>query len=142
GAIGAEASADVTVECYLPALQVEKTAAGSYDRTVEWTLTKTVTPANHSGLAGDTFSSTWTVVADKTDSGPHNFAVTGTITITNPAQIAQTFTIQDTLNDGASLEEATKATVDCPTYTIPAGESITCTYIALPDDMTATRNNV
>ena len=136
-------SETVIVDCTLPALQVSKTAAGTYDRTVTWTLEKSVDPASHSGFAGDEFESTWTVDADKTDSGPYNFAVNGTITIYNPAAIGQTIlAIQDTLNDGATPAEATQATVTCPSDTVPAGQSITCTYIAMPDDATATRNHV
>ena len=34
-------------------LRAEKTAAGSYDRTVTWTLEKSVAPASHTGFAGE-----------------------------------------------------------------------------------------
>ena len=63
------------------------TATGSWDRTVTWDLTKSVDPASHEGYAGDSFDSVWTVVADKTDSGPQNFVVEGEITIYNTNDI-------------------------------------------------------
>jgi len=135
-------SRDVTVavDCVLPALTVTKTAAGEWDRTVTWDLTKSVVPASHSGFAGDTFGSTWTVVADKTDSGPMNFVVTGSISIYNPAAVTQYVTgVADVLND----DPATVATVSCgaafPIAIAPLG-TLNCTYSAVPVGSTATLN--
>lgn len=136
GNINLSASEDVTVTCTLPALDVTKTAAGTYDRTVTWTLDKTVDDNSHTGLAGSVAgSSIWTVVADKTEV-LDNYVVTGTITVDNPAAIAQTFTISDVLDDG------TVASVTCDTYTIPAGGTTTCSYTANPTGGTATENTV
>ncbi len=133
--INLSASASVDVTCTMPRLQVEKTATGAYDRTVTWTLAKSVSPASHSGFAGDTFNSTWSVVATKSES-LGNYKVTGTITITNPGAVARSFTISDVLNDG------TVATVSCPAYTVPANDSIVCTYSAAPTAGSATLNTV
>jgi hypothetical protein len=134
-----EADAEVTVTCTLPALEVLKDAAGTHDRTIEWTLEKSVDPDFHSGGPGDTFDSDWTVVATKTDSGPENFRVAGEISITNPAAVDQAFSVADVLDDG------TAAVVTCPdtgdnTGTVLAGGSITCEYVAEPDDASATEN--
>ena len=129
-----EADASVLVICTLPALEVSKTAEGEYDREVTWELEKSVDPAFHSGGLGSTFESTWSVVATKTDSGPMNFRVTGEITIDNPAAIDQDFFVVDFLDDG------TEADVSCPTYTVPAGGSVVCTYVAEPADDSATLN--
>ena len=124
----------VTVTCTLPALSAQKTAVGTYDRIVTWKLTKSVDDAEHSGNVGtDAGSSTWTVVADKTETLA-NYKVVGTITVNNPAAIPQTFTVSDVLNDG------TEATVACPTYTVPAGGSVFCTYTATPSGATAKLN--
>jgi len=90
GNIDLSASEEVGLTCNLQPLVPTKTAAGEWDRTVTWTLTKSVDDDSHSGYAGDLFGSTWTVVADKTDSGPYNFVVEGTISVYNPAAIAQT----------------------------------------------------
>jgi hypothetical protein len=122
------------VTCYLPALTAEKTAAGTYDRTVTWTLDKSVDDAEHTGFAGEVAgTSNWTVFADKTEVSD-NYKVTGSISIHNPAAIAQTFAVSDELNDG------TLASVTCPTDTVPAGGTVKCTYTALPSDDSATLN--
>ncbi len=123
GNVDLKADANVTVNCTLPKLQAAKTAAGSYDRKVEWSLAKSVSPASHSGNAGQSFNSTWTVTATKS-AAEANHKVTGTITVTNPAAIAQTFTVTDRLDDG------TEATVSCPTGTVAAGATVSCTYTA------------
>jgi hypothetical protein len=99
---------------------------------------------SHSGYAGDSFDSTWTVVADKTDGGPQNYRVTGTIKVSNPAAIAQDFTLSDKLADG------TVAEIDCDPLTagnqasgtVPAGGYVECTYKALPADDGAKENTV
>jgi hypothetical protein len=124
--IGLEAIATVNVDCTLPALFVEKMAAGSYDRTIAWTLEKSVDPASHSGQAGEEAgSSIWSVVATKSVV-EDNYLVTGTIHIHNLAAIPQTFTVSDVLDDD------TVATVTCPAgYTLAAGAATTCTYSAV-----------
>jgi hypothetical protein len=135
--IGLSASAKVTVDCTLKALEPSKTAAGTYDRTVTWTITKSASPTSLSGVAGGSAgSTTWTIVADKTDSGLKNFVVTGEIKVHNPSAIAQTFTVSDVLNDAAG----TVAAVTCPSYEVPTGGDVTCTYLASPKDATATKN--
>ena len=134
GNLNLEDFAQVTVTCYLPALQVQKTAAGAWDRTVTWNLEKSVAPGSFSGSPGDSFDSIWNVVATKTDSGPMNYRVTGNVTINNPAAIPQTFTINDMLDDG------TVAAVTCPTYTVAAGGVVVCTYEAFPVNNAATKN--
>ncbi len=116
-------NASVTVNCALPALTAEKTAEGSFDRTITWSLSKSVDPASHSGQAGASFQSIWTVTATK-NVVEDNHTVTGDIIIANPAAIAQTFEVSDILDDG------TKADVTCPTNTVPAKDSVTCTYTA------------
>lgn len=132
--IGLKDSADVTVECTLPALQVKKDAFGTYDRIIKWLLKKTVDDAYHSGFAGETAgNSIWEVVATKMVSYA-NYKVTGTITITNPAAVPQTFEIQDMLSDG------TAAAVTCDTTTVPAGGSVTCSYTAAPASKAAFNN--
>ena len=139
--IDLEASAEVEVLCKLPALEVKKDAKASYDRTVEWELDKSVAPASFSGGPGEMFSSIWTVVATKSESFG-NYEVTGTISIKNPAAIAQSFIVSDVLNDG------TVAAVDCDPATpgdqafgtILAGDTKVCTYEAFPANGKATLN--
>jgi hypothetical protein len=132
------ADASVVVTCSVPALEVEKTAEGSYDRTVEWELEKSVDPDAHSGAPGDEFDSDWEVVATKSEA-LGNYKVEGTISIYNPAGVAQDFSVSDVLDDGTS------ATVVCPgtgdhTGTVPAGETVVCDYTAYPLDGSAEEN--
>ncbi|RPA68552.1 hypothetical protein EF405_08175 [Cyclobacteriaceae bacterium YHN15] len=121
-----------------PPLLVEKTAAGTFDRTVNWQLTKTVNPLSHLGAPGDEFLTNWTVTATKfEDLG--NYSVSGTITVTNPNSFDVPFTLADVLNDG------TTAVITCPgtndnTGTALAGGSVTCVYSAAPADGSATLN--
>lgn len=131
-------SAEVTVNCTLAALGVSKTAEGAYDVNHSWTLTKSANPTSFTGYAGDTFNPAdlWTVVADKTTT-TGNFSVTGEIEITNTAAIAQSFTVVDVLNNGGGA-----ATVNCPSNTVAAGGSVTCTYSASPANASATLNTV
>lgn len=136
GGIGETDSAQVRVDCTLPELVVSKTAVGSYDRTVRWTLTKAVNPDSHSGMAGEVVgSSLYTIIATKIEE-LGNYAVTGTITITNPAAIAQSFGVTDVLSDG------TPANVLCPSDEVAAAGTVMCSYSAAPSDASATFNTV
>jgi hypothetical protein len=126
----------VTVTCSLQdPLRVSKTASGSYDRTVTWELEKSVNPTTLSGLAGESAGSvTWTVEATKTVV-EDNYQVSGIITIANDNAIPVDFSVSDALSDG------TQASVDCPT-TVPANDSVDCSYTASPSDGSATQNTV
>jgi len=121
-------------------LEVEKTADASYTRTITWQLTKTVDTPSVSGNRGQVASpspTTWTVTATKsTNLG--GYTVTGEIKVTNPNGFPVGFSLTDTLNDAAQ----TQADIDCPSYTVGANSSVTCTYTASPSGKTATQNNV
>ena len=116
-------------------LTASKTAAGSYDRRIGWTLTKTVSPTSHSGSRGQVAgTSNWVVTATKSET-LGNYSVTGSITIANPNAFDVTFSsVSDQLNDG------TVASVSCPATTVPAHDSVVCTYSAAPSGATATLN--
>jgi hypothetical protein len=129
------------VENNLMPLKVEKTAEGTFDREISWGLEKTVDPASHSGLAGDSFESTWTVKATKKEEDS-NYKVTGDITITNPNAQAVDFSVSDTLSDG------TVAAVDCDSATdgnqssgqLAANGTAECSYTASPLNNSASSN--
>ena len=119
-------------------LEIAKTAAGTYDRTVSWELTKSVMPGSHMGAPGDEFVSDWTVTATKSEMSG-NYAVTGTITVDNPNSFAVPFTLADVLDDG------TVANITCPgtgdnTGTAAANGAVTCAFSAAPADGSATLN--
>ncbi|HET7232095.1 MAG TPA: hypothetical protein VFJ16_18965 [Longimicrobium sp.] len=115
-------------------LTATKTAAGTYDRTLTWTLAKSVTPSTLAGTAGQTAgTSTWTVTATRSES-LGNYRVAGTISVGNPGTVPVTFAVTDQLDDG------TTAAVTCPSNTVGAGGTVTCTYTALPAGGGATLN--
>jgi hypothetical protein len=109
--------------CYDYELEVDKDAAGSFDRTITWELEKSVTPEEHSGFIGDSFNSTWTVVATKSVV-EDNYSISGSIYIGNPAPIPVDFSVEDLIDDSII------ATVTCPADQVPANGSIECTYLA------------
>ena len=116
----------------LVALDVAPTATASFNRSVAWSLDKSVAPASHTGTAGaNAGSSTWTVVATKTVT-LGSFAVTGNVTISNPNAIVVPFLIAESLDDGTGV------TVNCPSSTVPANGSVVCTFTATPTAATAT----
>lgn len=116
-------------------LEISKTAAGTYDRTVEWTLEKSVDEDSFSGMLGDEFEWEWTVEATKSET-LDNYQVTGTITIDNPNNFPVAVTVTDELDDG------TVADVDCSEDEVPANGSLECSYSADPEDDSATENTV
>jgi hypothetical protein len=122
--------AEVEVTCKLPALTASKSAAGSLDRTITWALTKTVNIGSHSGLIGELAgTSIWTVAATKSVTESKHL-VSGTITVKNPAAIAQTFSVSDVLSDKSPVD------VNCPRYTLAAGDDVECSYSAAKSGIT------
>src|SRR5690606_21348328 len=114
-------------------LSATKTANGTYDRSVSWQLTKSVSPGSFSGTAGQPVGDAlWTVTATKSETFT-NYMVTGTITITNPNAIDVSVGVSDTLDDG------TVAAVTCPSNIVPANGSLVCDYVASPS-ANATKN--
>ena len=145
GSTDLSADADVDVTCYL--WEVSKTANGSYNDLYEWDIEKTVDPASQSGFAGDNLEWTWSITWASSFVEEVNHAVDGIITVTNPADIALTVDVTDTLTGDIA------ATVNCDgngatSLTIAANSSDTCTYTAAPgtqaanNTATATRNGV
>jgi uncharacterized repeat protein (TIGR01451 family) len=108
--------------CIPPSLEVSKDASTSYTRTYDWDITKTVDPSSHSGFAGDSFSSTYTVDVDQTivDS---DFAVSGNIIVSNPTTFVVEFEVSD-------FVDGIEAIVNCSKYILEPGESVICTYEA------------
>ena len=130
---GASDTATVTVDCYAPV--VSKTAAGAFDRTYTWTIDKEY-DGTYSKFIGDPATDhDYLVTVDKTTTDS-NFAVTGTITIENnhPTAAMSLTSVIDSLSSGES------ATVDCPALSVPAADSVDCTYSAEPANANAGTN--
>ena len=118
-------------------LVVDKTAAGTFDRTYEWEIDKSVTPDAADIFFNDSQAFDYTIDVTYIGSDDSNFAVSGTITISNPFPgiDATNLSVTDMLNDG------TVADVDCDDLTtVAGGASIECSYTASPIDANATLN--
>jgi hypothetical protein len=133
---GEDDDATVTVNCTRFDASVVKDVETSFDRTHTWSVVKSVSPTWLSGVAGDELEWDYDVVVDKTTTDS-NFAISGTITVTNPAPFEASFTVTDEMTDGDDNVVATPA-VDCDaetagdqnTVTVAANSSAECTYSA------------
>jgi len=116
------------------ALEVAKDAETTYKRTFDWTIEKSVDPETINLFKGDSQDADYTVTVTKDAGTDSDWAVTGTITITNPnpASTGLTATL-DTVTD--AMTGGVNAVVDCGGATeVPADSYIECTYSAdLPD---------
>lgn len=117
--------------CYDYELDVSKTAATSFTRDFAWAIEKTSTIEGLLLAVGQTYTVPYTVTVSSTGHVDSDFAVAGSITISNPSPLAATITaVTDAMG-------AISAPVDCEQafpIALAAGASITCTYAAaLPD---------
>ncbi len=125
------ASASVTVDCY--SLDVAKSAETTSLRTLtyDWTIAKTASAVDLTAGIGESAFVTYDVTADVTLASDvvSDFAVSGSITISNPAPMDATLL---SVND--LISPVIAVAVDCPSMTVPAGGSLTCSYSSdLPD---------
>lgn len=119
-------------------LEVSKDAQASFERTYQWTVDKVV---DDSGpitlLPGDSVTMQYTVTVNL-DDPPYvdsPLVVEGTITINNPAPMdAELASVSDRVSPDIVAD------VDCPSLTVPAGDSLICTYgpTQLPDSSNRT----
>lgn len=121
--------ANVDVDCYR--LSAGKTADTSFDRTYVWDIEKDGSTRTLYLEPGETASVDYEVTVSLGTPMDHDFSVSGTITVHNPAPIAATI---NSVSDAISGVGA--ATVDCGVafpYTLAAGGDLVCTYdSALP----------
>lgn len=121
--------------CFDYEVVVTKDASTSLTRTWDWTIEKSADQTELTLSAGQSFLVNYDVAVDATATDS-DWAVSGTITIQNPAPVPATVT---DVTDVISLlgEADIPATVDCPEdfpFGIAAGDSVQCTYAAdLPD---------
>ncbi|HEX2619713.1 MAG TPA: hypothetical protein VHL11_06190 [Phototrophicaceae bacterium] len=123
-------TASVEVHCY--SLSVSKTAETSYDRTYQWSISKTGSTGSVTLATGESVQVSYNVTVTNTGHTDDNFAVNGSITVSNPAPIDATInTVADIMSDGTTPD------VDCGVsfaYILSTGGSLNCTYSSpLPD---------
>ncbi|MFN8525576.1 MAG: hypothetical protein U0821_20965 [Chloroflexota bacterium] len=127
------ATADVAVKCY--ALKVEKTATTSWDRKYSWTINKTG-PATWLVNKDVPVELAYDIVLGATFAD--TYAVSGSITIRNPAPVPAT------VNSVSDALGALSPTVTCPgtaPYTIAANNgALACTYSSTLPDKTGGTN--
>jgi hypothetical protein len=118
--------------CYDLEVVVDKTAQTSFTRTYQWSIDKSVNPGTWDLFTGDSGTSKYTVAVTRTGYVDSNWAVNGSISITNPAPVAAMITgVTDSVSGGIN------APVNCGVafpYSLAAGQTLNCTYAtALPD---------
>ncbi|WP_275832711.1 hypothetical protein [Roseisolibacter sp. H3M3-2] len=116
----------------VPFVSVTKTAATTYKRTYNWNLTKTATPDVLHLWDGTNANVAYQVVASPNGSTDSDWAVSGTITISNTSGSPATITsVADAISGGIS------PTVSCGVtfpYVLNNNAQLQCTYSgALPD---------
>ena len=139
---GQTADETVTV-CSEEALELEKTVTATFERTYHWQLDKVAAQLDDVEVTeGDTATFDYTVkatpvVPDDGEYDDHDFAMSGTITVTNPndyegGSITADVTDVPDVGDGVTCD-----VVDGDDVTIPADDSVTldyeCTITGRPD---------
>jgi hypothetical protein len=118
--------------CFDIELTVRKTATTTFTRNYGWTIAKSADQTTLTLSSDQTFIVNYSIVATKDAGVDSNWAVSGTITVTNPYQLGPANGVAVT--DVISGSSGPPITVTCPSTTISAGQSIVCTYdsVSLP----------
>ena len=113
--------------CYDVELLVEKTVSTTFKRDFDWTITKTVDQPLVSIAAGGQAVVNYTVAATKDAGTDSDWAVAGTIKVTNPhtTLTASGVSLADSLSDYGNI------VVSCPAATLAPLASMTCNYGAV-----------
>jgi hypothetical protein len=101
-------------------LTVAKTANPSFTRTYNWGISKSATPTLIEKLGGGTATVSYTVIANETGFTDSNFALTGSITVSNP-------------NDWEAITTTVTEIAGCSVtnggnVSVPASSSVTLSY--------------
>jgi hypothetical protein len=110
----------------LDPLTASKTANTEWTREYSWLIDKSVDDNSHTGFTGDEFESNFTIEVSQ-DIDDYGFKISGTITVysSNPIEVA--FSVTD------SIDGIGNVPVDCPSYTVPVGGSVVCSYEVSPN---------
>ncbi len=110
--------------CYDVELLVAKTASTTFTRDYDWTITKAVDQPSVTVAHGGSATVNYTVAVAKDNGTDTDWAVTGTIAVTNPHPTlsATGVTVADNLSGFGAI------TVNCPSTALAPQASMTCTY--------------
>jgi hypothetical protein len=119
-----DSSASVAVDCYV--LDVTKDALESLERTYTWSITKSADQTDVVLMPGQQLLVNYSVTVDVIGQSDDGFHVEGDITVSNPNpdRDADLTGVTDEISGFGA------ATVVCPSLTVLAGASLTCTYEA------------
>lgn len=123
--------------CYDYEVTVEKTADTTFTRSFEWDISKTVSPDEWNLFSGDTGTSEYTVAVTQTGYTDSDWAVSGTVTVTNNTPYPATIeSVSDEISGIGPI--AVCGDVTFPVVLGP-GESLDCDYATpLPDGSSRT----
>jgi hypothetical protein len=118
--------------CYDYEVVVTKDASTTFTRTYTWSIDKSVSPEVHNLFTGDSAPSTYTITVTKTGFVDSNWAVSGSISIYNPAPTSATITgVSDDISGVGAVQP--NCNVSFP-YNLGSQQTLTCTYSSpLPD---------
>jgi len=127
---GQSDNAEVTVNVY--SMNVSKDADTSFNRYWTWSIDKRADQSELTLAAGQPFLVNYWVTVDASY-GDNDFAVSGDISVHNPAPMAATINGVEDVLPGATNLSVNCGDVAFP-YTLPAGQTLQCSYSAdLPD---------
>jgi hypothetical protein len=129
---GQSDDAGLTVNCYAPV--VSKTATPGFTRTYSWSIDKSADQSDLVLSAGQLFLVNYSVTVDVTGYVDSEFAVEGTITVSNNSPLDMQITnLDDEISGGISASVKCDGIAALPT-TLAAGDTLNCSYSAsLPD---------
>lgn len=132
---GQHDSASVTVTCY--DLSVIKTADTSLTRTYSWGIVKTADQSSLTLALNQSYTVNYTVSVGATHLDS-NYAVSGTITVHNPAPMAATINgVADTISGVGAITPVCPVTFP---YSLAGGGDLICSYSSALPDATARTN--
>jgi uncharacterized repeat protein (TIGR02543 family) len=97
----------------------------TYDRTVSWTLDKSVNQDTFAGEAGDSFDFTWTLTSTRTYENS-NYSASGKLTFTNTSSAS--VTVSSVL--GEKNADGDSFFVNCGDNAVPANGTLECRFSA------------
>ena len=123
-------TAETEYDCYVPV--VSKDAAGTYNRYWDWTITKVADDTNLLLSEGQLHAVNYDVTVEVLGSTVNDWQVTGNIWVDNNSPLDMEITAVSDV-----VDPAIAGVVTCDEtlpYTIPAGESLHCTYETAEQD--------